>query len=176
MAKQALDGIISVFKKEKTVFDLEYPCHSPQEERWFMLRVMNFESDTPKVVLAHQDITERKKAEETISESEKNYRTLFEKILDGVYKSSSEGKFIEVNPACVAMLGYDSKEDLLAIDIKSALYFETEERENAVEQDNLDGMAVYRLRKKDGSEIWVEDRGNVARSSYQISYIAMYIF
>jgi PAS domain S-box-containing protein len=111
------------------------------------------------IVANYRDITKRKQAESSLAESENNYRGLFEKMLDGVYKSTYEGKFIEVNPAMVTMLGYDSKEELLSIDIKSELYFEKSDRDNAVVQDNKKGIAVFRLRKKDGSEIWVEDRG-----------------
>ena len=90
---------------------------------------------------------------------ENKYQQLFEKMVDGVYKSSHEGKFIEVNPALVQMLGYDSKEELLAIDIKSQLYFDEVDRDEAVHQDKIDGISIFRLKKKDGSEIWVEDRG-----------------
>ncbi len=92
-------------------------------------------------------------------ESENKYRSLFDEMADGAYKSTHDGKFIDVNPAFVKMLGYDSKEELMSIDIKAKLYFEASERDNAVLQDNTQGLAVFRLRKKDGSEIWVEDRG-----------------
>jgi PAS domain S-box-containing protein len=92
-------------------------------------------------------------------ESENKYRSLFDEMADGAYKSTPDGKFIDVNPAFVKMLGYGSKEELMSIDIKTKLYFEASERDNAVLQDNTQGLAVFRLRKKDGSEIWVEDRG-----------------
>lgn len=92
-------------------------------------------------------------------ESENKYRSLFDEMADGAYKSTHDGKFIDVNPAFVKMLGYDSKEELMSIDIKTKLYFEASERDNAVLQDNTQGLAVFRLRKKDGTEIWVEDRG-----------------
>ncbi|MCX5970622.1 MAG: PAS domain S-box protein, partial [Coprothermobacterota bacterium] len=106
-----------------------------------------------------QDITERKKVEESLRESEAQYRQLIEKMQDGVYRSSHEGKFLEVNPAMVKILGYNSEEELLAIDIKSQLYFAPEDRESAALVEKLEEMGVFRLRKKDGSEIWVEDHG-----------------
>jgi PAS domain S-box-containing protein len=59
----------------------------------------------------------------------------------------------------VKILGYASKEALLAIDIKSQLYFKEEDRESAALQEKLEEMATFRLRKADGSEIWVEDHG-----------------
>jgi PAS domain S-box-containing protein len=105
------------------------------------------------------DTTDRKRAEEALRESEEKYRKLIETMQDGVYRSSHEGKFLEVNPAMVKMLGYDSKEELLAIDIKSQLYCAPEDREIAVLEEKLEKMSVFRHRKKDGSEIWVEDHG-----------------
>jgi len=106
-----------------------------------------------------RDVTESKRAEWALQESETLYRNLVVRLPDGVYKSTHEGKFIEVNPALVAMLGYDSKEDLLGIDIKTQLYFEPTDRESLVLQEKLEEMGVYRLKKKDGTAIWVEDHG-----------------
>jgi PAS domain S-box-containing protein len=106
-----------------------------------------------------QDITERKKAEKALVESEMLYRNLVQRIPDGVYKSTAEGKFVDVNPAMVKMLGYESKEDMLSIDIKKELYFEESHRDSNVLNPNNEEKAVFELRKKDGSGIWVEDHG-----------------
>ena len=76
-----------------------------------------------------------------------------------MYKSTEAGVFVDVNPALVSMLGYASKEELMAIDIKTQLYFEIADRESAVLQENKEETGVYRMKKKDGSEIWVEDHG-----------------
>ena len=85
------------------------------------------------------------------------YRNLIHNMPDGVYKSTEEGRFIDANPALVKMLGYDSKEELMAIDIKTQLYFELSERYSIVLQEKERELGVYRLKKKDGSELWVED-------------------
>ncbi|MCX6270919.1 MAG: PAS domain-containing protein, partial [Bacteroidetes bacterium] len=106
-----------------------------------------------------KDITSRRQAEEDLRRSEDKYRTLVETMTDGVYRSSHEGKFLDVNPALVKMLGYDSKEELLAIDIKSQLYFVEKDRESDALEKDLEEIAVFRLMKKDGSELWVEDHG-----------------
>jgi PAS domain S-box-containing protein len=102
-------------------------------------------------------IKEIKQAELALRESEALYRTLVEKMPDGVYKSTHDGKFVDVNPAMVKMLGYESKEELMDIDIKSQLYFEPDDRESLVLEEKQKEMGIYRLKKKDGSEIWVED-------------------
>jgi diguanylate cyclase (GGDEF)-like protein/PAS domain S-box-containing protein len=107
-----------------------------------------------------RDITERKLASKALQESEERYRSLFDRMMDGIYRSTHEGKFVDVNPAMVRMFGYSSKEAMLEMDIKSELYFDAEER-GTHKLDTGDGETdIYRLRRKDGSEIWVEDRGS----------------
>ena len=105
------------------------------------------------------DITSRKQAEGLLHKSEANYRNLVEVMPDGVYKSTDEGVFIDVNPAMVNMMGYANKEEFMAIDIKTELYFDIEDRESVTLQEDLKEMRVFRMKKKDGSEIWVEDHG-----------------
>lgn len=67
LAKQAAGGIRKVINNEQELFYIEYPCHSPDKERWFMMRVTKFqlEEDTY-FVLSHYNITERKIAEEKV--------------------------------------------------------------------------------------------------------------
>lgn len=103
------------------------------------------------------DITARKKAEKRLRGSEKRLRELFDTSLDGIYKSTPEGRFVEVNAALVNMLGYDSSDDLLAIDIKKDLYFAQSERDEIIV--SATDVDAYRLKKKNGEEIWVEDYG-----------------
>jgi PAS domain S-box-containing protein len=105
------------------------------------------------------DITERKNTEEALQVSEEHYTNLVSRMPDGVYESTPEGKFIRVNPAMVSMLGYDSKEELMSIDIKSQLYFDPSDRESLILEENYEEMGIYELRKKDGSGIWIEDHG-----------------
>ena len=105
------------------------------------------------------DITEQKQIEEALNASDKLFSNLVEKMPDGVYKSTSDGKFVSVNPAMVSMLGYSSKAELMAIDIKKELYFDPDERSQVVLTTNTGGTEIFRLKKKDRSEIWVEDHG-----------------
>ena len=109
-------------------------------------------------VLIARDITDRRKAEEALKESNSIYRTLIEKMPDGVYKTSHSGKVLEVNPAMIKILGY-SKEDLLGINIGKELYFDPSDREKLTIEGMSNELISYRLRKKDGSEVWVEDHG-----------------
>ena len=63
----ALAGINSVLDGDKAVFSLEYPCHSVDDKRWFMMQVTPFDyGQTKLLVIAHQNITSRKLAEEQV--------------------------------------------------------------------------------------------------------------
>lgn len=106
-----------------------------------------------------RDITDQKKAEKLLRQSEQKYRNLIEIMPDGVYRSTPAGKFLEVNPAMVRILGYESKEELLAIDIKTQLYFDPNDRESFSLKMNNEELDVYPLKKKDGSTVYVEDHG-----------------
>ena len=107
-----------------------------------------------------EDITERKRAEEKLRQSEERFRSLFDRMLDGIYRSTHEGRFVDVSPAFVKMFGYSSKQEMLDItDIKKELYFSPEERGSHILDTGQEEVEVYRMRRKDGSEVWVEDHG-----------------
>ena len=63
IAARMLEGMKNVLTEKEKVFYTEYPCNSPDKERWFGVRVVKFESDEQLIVAIHSDITERKLAE-----------------------------------------------------------------------------------------------------------------
>ena len=62
-AREALEGIQSVIEGTRDHFELEYPCDSPTQKRWFLMRVNPFRGQQDGVIISHADITERKLAE-----------------------------------------------------------------------------------------------------------------
>jgi PAS domain-containing protein len=70
MATQTLQGMRDLMAKKIPVFYMEYPCHGSAQQRWFGMRVMKLESDDQMIVVAHQNITERKLAEKYLFQSE----------------------------------------------------------------------------------------------------------
>jgi PAS domain S-box-containing protein len=77
-------GIRAVMHGRQVEFVLEYPCHSPEERRWFVMRVTRFPGEGPvRVVIAHENITARKKVEEELQ-----WKTTF---LEAQVNSSSDG-------------------------------------------------------------------------------------
>ena len=66
-ARPAAEGIRAVLRGETELFSLEYPCHAPDQERWFNMCVTRFPGDGPaRAVVSHEDITPRKLAEESL--------------------------------------------------------------------------------------------------------------
>jgi hypothetical protein len=100
---------------------------------------------------------DRNKVTEMLKRSEEKYRTFVENMQDGVYVIDNDRKFVDVNPALVRILGYDFKEELLSIDIGTQLFFSNDEYNSAGIVNSEGALVAYRLRRKDGSEIWVED-------------------
>ncbi len=113
------------------------------------------------------DITARKQAEEALHENEERYRQLLESVPDGIYRTTPEGKFLMANSALAHMLGYESVEELLKVDIPTEIYFSPEERSRAQEwlRKKRQRPNIFRLKKKNGSEIWVEDNGHIQYDS-----------
>lgn len=77
-AAEAAAGIRAVQTNIREIFTLEYPCHSPQEKRWFQMMVTRLPGNEAGVVVMHLNVTERKLAEEALRESEDALQTLFE--------------------------------------------------------------------------------------------------
>jgi signal transduction histidine kinase len=74
-------GVREVLGGRKERFELEYPCHSPTQRRWFVARVSRLpEAGPPRAVVAHEDITDRRlrqeeRARRRLSEAEARVRT-----------------------------------------------------------------------------------------------------
>lgn len=104
-------------------------------------------------------ILEREEAQDALEESEERYRSLIERAYYGIYRSTTDGRFLEVNAALVAMLGYPSAEELLGIDIARQLYVHPEARtqlmEPALRGESLPDWFEVRWRRRDGTSLTV---------------------
>ena len=111
-----------------------------------------------------RDITERKRAEEALRRSEANYRSLIQGAAYGIYRSTADGKFLDVNPALVAMLGYDSEAELLVANLSTEIYRDPGERARIAAQylERWDALEVE-WKRKDGAPITVRLSGRAVR-------------
>lgn len=107
-----------------------------------------------------RDITERKKAAETIKINEEKYRTLVEQAIDAIALYDAEGKVLDVNSGAVELLGY-SKEELVSMSLSQILTAE-ELSGSPVRYDILkDGSSTIKqrmMKRKDGTVVQTEVR------------------
>lgn len=77
--KAFANGIRAVLDGWIDNFEMEYPCHTKDQERWFVGRVTRFPAGgSPKAVIAHEDVSERKLGEEALRHAHKQLTTLLE--------------------------------------------------------------------------------------------------
>ncbi len=106
-------GIRAVLAGTVAEFILEYPCHSPVEERWFLVRATRFRAwGTAHVVVAHENITTRHRVQEALRRSEARARQLLDANIIGVVVADREC-IMEANNAFLRMVGY-TNEDVAA--------------------------------------------------------------
>ncbi len=106
------EAIVQALQGEKEEFYLEYPCHSPEEQRWFTLRLTRFlMHGQPRLVVAHENITHRRQAEEALRLSEDKFKRAFQVSPDAIcITGASDGLFLEVNQGFLDLSGYSREE------------------------------------------------------------------
>ncbi len=103
------------------------------------------------------DVTEQRRAEEALRESEARFRTLFERLADAVFIVAFDGTILEANPAAVTQTGY-TMEELLEVNMMSRLAFQEPPVSYATIIGALKrGETVFfeeEKRRKDGTHYW----------------------
>ncbi len=139
----------------------------PVMERTYLVstsRIHGASTETLQTVHVLKDITDRR-------EAERRYRELFDTIQEGLFFSTPQGRFVEVNDALVRILGYSSREELLQVDIPTQVYLNPDRRhliEDELKRHGTVKNYEETLQRKDGSLIHVlinsfavmDDKGN----------------
>jgi diguanylate cyclase (GGDEF)-like protein/PAS domain S-box-containing protein len=103
-----------------------------------------------------RDITERTEVEQALRESEERYRSLFDGVPIGLYRTTPEGRMLDANAALVEVLGFPGRQSLLEFDV-NALYLDPEVRHHWQRELESEGEVrtfEAQLRRYDGRVIW----------------------
>jgi PAS domain S-box-containing protein len=111
---------------------------------------------------------EIKRNEQALRRSEARYRSLVQSSVYGIYRSSLEGRFLDVNPALITMLGYGSAEQVLLLDPEKDVFAHSAEHTRLIDEfrrsGRLDGFEV-KWKRKDGSNITVRISGRAVSNA-----------
>ncbi len=121
--------------------------------------LQNLEGEISHFIAVKQNINERKQAEAALVQSEQAYRTLFENMPIGLYRTSVDGKILDANPALIKMFGYPDLATLLA---KQAADFYADPASNVKFKDEIlknDMLSAFEaeFRRYDQTTFWAED-------------------
>jgi two-component system, cell cycle sensor histidine kinase and response regulator CckA len=158
-------GIKAVLDGSLPQFSLEYPCHTALQQRWFLLTVSPI-AETPlrAAVVSHLDITPRKHTEETLRESEEQFRELAVNIRQVLWMVDATGAKVRYfSPAYEKIWGrscqslFDNPRSFV-----DAIHSDDRERViRALAMRHQTGRyeEEYRILRPDGSMRWIWDRG-----------------
>ncbi|MEW6402978.1 MAG: GAF domain-containing protein [Chloroflexota bacterium] len=112
-----------------------------------------------------RDISERKRAEETLRRSEEQFRNLYENATIGLYRTTPDGSILLANPALVEMLGFESFEDLAKRNLEedyNATYRRRDFRAKIERDGEVRGLEAE-WRRKDGSSIFIRESARLMK-------------
>jgi diguanylate cyclase (GGDEF)-like protein/PAS domain S-box-containing protein len=163
-AREVAEGIRAVLGGGAGTFALEYQCHSPEQQRWFLLTVTPLiPGETKGAVVVHVEITAKRQADESLRESEGRFRQIAESIRDVFFLEEADGsRLLYVSPTYARIWGR-SCESLYA---KPDSWVDAVHREDqaAVRRQlrgsmEANGQAMeYRIVRPGGEVRWIEAR------------------
>jgi len=107
---------------------------------------------------------EHKRSEEALRRSEERYRSLVQSAVYGIYRCSLEGRFLDMNPALISMLGYNSAAEVLRLEPQRDVFVDRREMERLMHEfraGSRQGHMEVRWKRKDGKIITVRLSGGV---------------
>ena len=153
-------------------FDCEYRIrHADGEFRWVWETGTGIFGDDGGLIAVEgivQDITARKQSSQALREAERRYYNLFENAIEGIFRTTLDGQYLDANPALARIYGFESASALIASlkDIGKQLYVEPSRREEFIAlvrgRGSVSGFEsqIYR---RNGDIIWISEN---ARAVY----------
>ena len=126
-AKEALQGIKAVLAHKKNVFTMDYPCHSPEKQRWYRMRVKPFQGRGPyAAIIAHENITARKIRKRKLQQEKARFESLFYNSPDAIIMLDEKARILEANKKFVDLFKYEP-ENIRGQNVDDTLKIENKE-------------------------------------------------
>jgi PAS domain S-box-containing protein len=127
-----------------------------------------------------RDITERKRVEETLQESEERYRTIFESVNDAIIRLSKSGKIIDINDRVTDIFGY-TRDDVIGKNFSKLGVFSPKDLPGVLKlfrkavRGNVDEIREWPLRHKNGTMIQVEASASLVKKNGKVEGVVAII-
>jgi PAS domain S-box-containing protein len=124
--------------------------------------IQNARGEPEKLIIVNRDISERKKTEEALRQSEAGFRSVVQDAPYGIYRASSTGQILQVNPALEKMLGYELQDELLKSELVTGIFLHDGEYERLTElliRTNEIKDVETEWKRRDGTPITVRCSG-----------------
>lgn len=126
--------------------------------------------DKPVSCVIYRDISNRRRAEEQLRAAERKYRSIFENAVEGIFQTTPQGRYLEVNRTLARIYGFQTIPEMVEYfrDIKNQLYVDPSRRDDFVRElaatDEVHNFESQ-IRKKDGTVIWISENARVVRNA-----------
>jgi len=122
--------------------------------------IRNKKGEVERLIIVNRDVTDRKKVEEALRESEERFKSLFENALLGLYRTTPDGHVSMANPTLCRMLGYNSLEELQEQNLEEKGFNPGYSRDEFKKELEKKGYVVGlegKWRKRDGTSVFVRE-------------------
>jgi diguanylate cyclase (GGDEF)-like protein/PAS domain S-box-containing protein len=117
--------------------------------------------------LLEKEIEEHRRTEEKLRRAEEKYRSIFERAVEGIFRSTVDGRFLEANPALVKLLGYESLDELLSVENRAdSIIVDRQQRRLYLENIRRDGVVTnyeFQAMRRNGQIIWCSESSRLVR-------------
>ena len=133
--------------------------------KWVWERGVGIAGDDGTVVTLEgfiEDVTERKLSTQALQQAERGFRSIFENATEGIFQTSPEGRYLNINPALARICGYDSPAEFIASigDMQHQRYTERTRHDEFMRLLQKHGAVtnfVSEIRRKDRDKIWISE-------------------
>jgi diguanylate cyclase (GGDEF)-like protein/PAS domain S-box-containing protein len=166
--------------QQRRRFDIGYRIrHRNGSLRWVWERGIGLYDMEGRVLAIEgiiQDVTERELAFQGLREAERRYHSLFENAIEGVFRTTPEGHYLDANPALARIYGFDSPQALIhdLRDIRNQLYVDPTRREEFASVIRIRGSVAgfeSQIFRRDGTTIWISEN---ARAVFDTDGLVVY--